>query len=291
MNIYREPSGLGPDEPVERKIILDISEYQGKVDFDLLATDTRIIGVIIRATYGNKGVDKQFFRNYREAKRVGLLRGVYHFADPDRRTDDARAEALHFIATVWAAETNNQLALTEHSQLFRMLYVLDIEKAGETSAGDEFTQWVLDFCEHVDTLLSCKYVCGIYTGGPFWNERDGDPPDDVIDRLTHRWLWIAAYVDDPSKYVNMTPWKHKGPAIHQWSGDVGPRGAPGLRYRGIPGNVCDTNYFLLDDFNLWIESLWLDDKPIAYPTTEVPQAVDIVSGLADTEPPDGEPNT
>lgn len=277
----------------EEEFILDISEYQGRVDFDLLVTDTRIKGVILRATFGNRGVDKQFARNYREAKRVGLLRGVYHFADPDRRTDDARAEALHFIATVWAAETESAEVLTSASKLFRMLYVLDIEQARQISAGDEFTQWVIDFCDRVDTLLSCKYVCGIYTGGPFWNEHDGDPSDNVIDKLTHRWLWIAAYVDDPTKYVNMTPWRDKGPVMHQKFGDVGPRGQSGLRYRGIPGNVCDTNLFLVGDIDRWIESRWLDDKAIMYPSTDVPQAVGIVRDLADTEPapPNSEPNT
>ncbi len=267
--------------------ILDISEYQGRVgqqpvDWDLLATVKK--PVILRATIGNTSIDSEFFRNYREAKRVDRLLGVYHFADPDERHEDAKLEAAHFVRVV-------SMAGFDSTQ--QIVFVLDIEKLGRIQRGPAFCKWVIDFCEEVDRLVGCKYVCGIYTGGCFWNENDGDPLDDVAERLRHWFLWLAAYVDDPTRYVAMTPWKNRGATIHQYSGDVGPGRKAGKRYPGVTANVVDTNRFLLDvDIRTWVESLWLDDDPIVYPSTDITQAVDIVGALADTEPPEpSEPNT
>lgn len=279
------------------RIILDVSEYQGTIDWDLLATDKRVRGVILRATFGNMGVDKMFFRNYREAKRVGLLFGAYHFADPDRRSRDAASEATHFVVTVWTAEVEEikaaglqQPSLPTFAMSKHMCFALDIEKAKSISKGPEFCDWVLTFCDVADDLLSCKDTCGIYTGGPFWDEHDGEPSDEIRDRLRHRWLWIAAYVNDPTKYINMTPWRDRGAVMHQITGDVSPGKKPGRRFPGITANVVDTNVFLAgDDERRWLEALWLDDVPIVYPDTEIPQAVDTLERLADTEKP--EPNT
>lgn len=284
-------------EKIER-LILDVSEYQGMIDWDLLATDKRVRGVILRATFGNTGVDKQFSRNYRESKRVGLLFGAYHFADPDRRDRDAGSEATHFIVTVWMAEVaalkaagKPQPSLPTFVQSKHMCFALDIEKAKSISKGEEFCEWVITFCEVADDLLQCKYTCGIYTGGPFWNEHDGEPSDEVLDKLRHRWLWIAAYVNDPTKYIAMTPWKDRGAAMHQITGDVSPGGKPGRRFPGITVNVVDTNVFLAhEDERHWLEAMWLDDEPIRYPDTEIPQAVDVLDRIRDdTEKP--EPNS
>lgn len=274
-------------EQVPRKVILDISAAQGRPDFDELARDPRADGVILKVSEGNGYVDPEFSRNFREALRVGLLRGFYHFAHPDRREMDAREEAAHFVTTV----LKTALALGRPEVVKNMLWALDIEEARNIDKGPSFCEWVLTFCERVDELLQCRFVCGIYTGGVFWDANDGIPDDLTIERLRHRWLWIAAYVNDPTKYINMTPWRDRGAALHQRSGDVGPGGSPGIHYRGITANVVDTNDFVIGgDLKTWIESLWLRDDPIVYPNTDVPQAVDFVRTLsdtnADTEPPE-----
>lgn len=299
-NVYREPSYIAPVEPDQERIVLDVSEYQGDINWDELATDERVIGVILRATFGNAGVDRKFERNLRESLRVGLFRGTYHFADPDRRTDDAKAEARHYITTVVRTYVKVWSVIAMLSP--QVLYTLDIEKVRDLDKGPAFCDWVLDFCEECDRMLACKYVTGIYTGGPFWDAHDGEPTDEQRDRLTHRWLWIAAYVNDPTRYVKLTPWRDKGASLHQISGDVSPGGKPGRRFPGITANVVDTNVFLADGtFDDWIASRWIDDKPIEYPRTDVVRAEDTVRTLADTEPvpavPDGsgtgnqEPNT
>jgi hypothetical protein len=271
----------------EETIILDVSAAQGVIDWDELAASKRCHKVIIKATEGNGYVDPQFVRNVRESIRVGLFGGVYHFAHPDRREMDAREEATHFVATTIGAlygygDISHGI---NPNKVPRFSYELDIEEARNIDKGPAFCEWVLTFCETVDELVDRKYICGIYTGGPFWDEHDGEPDDEVRDALKHRWLHIAAYVNDPTRYVAMTPWCERGAAMHQRSGDVSPGGKPGIKYPGIEHNVVDTNVFLMGDWDRWVESQWLDDAPLMYPDTNIPQAVDFVRGLVDTEKP------
>lgn len=65
--------------------IIDISKWQGIVDFDRLKTSLApggFLSVIVRAGYGGSGrtIDHLAHRNLTEAKRVGLPVGLYWYA-------------------------------------------------------------------------------------------------------------------------------------------------------------------------------------------------------------------
>lgn len=66
------------------KEIIDISSYQGKIDFEQLKNE--IAGVIIRCGYTGYGKSKSkvedayFEKNYKEAIKAGLLVGVYYYS-------------------------------------------------------------------------------------------------------------------------------------------------------------------------------------------------------------------
>jgi lysozyme len=57
---------------------VDVSNHQGTVDWDLVAADG-IEFAYIKASEGQGWVDASFERNWTEAERAGLDRGVYHF--------------------------------------------------------------------------------------------------------------------------------------------------------------------------------------------------------------------
>src|SRR5947209_2616222 len=86
----------------------DISSYQGTVDFDVLKGEVSF--VIAKATEGTGYKDPTFDRNWREAKRVGLVRGAYHYAHPDLGTN-ADDEAAYFLSKVGPVVQNDLLAL------------------------------------------------------------------------------------------------------------------------------------------------------------------------------------
>lgn len=80
--------------------VIDISKYQGVVDWDRLAGAAQrgeIGAVIIRAGFGTTGgvqPDTQFGRNRDLARTKGVPHGFYHFAYPGRSSGATQATAL-----------------------------------------------------------------------------------------------------------------------------------------------------------------------------------------------------
>lgn len=75
---------------------IDVSHHNAKIDWDKLSNSrTDQVGidfVFIKATEGATHLDRQFKRNWAEAKRIGMKRGAYHFYNPrvmsDRQVDN-----------------------------------------------------------------------------------------------------------------------------------------------------------------------------------------------------------
>lgn len=75
---------------------VDVSHYQGEIDWDVLTTQD-IQFAYIKATEGSSHVDERFAENYRGAKQTGLRVGAYHFFSFD---SPGATQAENFIATV-----------------------------------------------------------------------------------------------------------------------------------------------------------------------------------------------
>ena len=58
---------------------IDVSHHQGRIDWNVVATDTMLQFVYVKATEGSTLVDSHYQANVRGAHRVGLLVGSYHF--------------------------------------------------------------------------------------------------------------------------------------------------------------------------------------------------------------------
>ncbi len=236
-------------------LLVDVSSAQRKIDWTRAiawvgTAGERLEGAITKCTEGNAdNPDPQFANNWAGILAAGLPRGAYHFAHPDSiHKLDAADEATRFVAQI------NKCGGFRPGLDFA---ALDIEQARDIANGKAFTDWVILFCETVDHLTGS--TCGIYTGGPFFDEHDGAPDQEAIDKLSKRWLWIAAYTKDPDKFVNMTvEWRHVGWVMHQRSGDIAPTGEQILHIDGITGNVDKDVYRgTLEEFKNWVASLSL----------------------------------
>ena len=62
---------------------IDVSHYQGSIDWDEVVNNTPISYAYLKATEGASLVDKTYARNLSEARRVGLSVGSYHFYRPN----------------------------------------------------------------------------------------------------------------------------------------------------------------------------------------------------------------
>lgn len=80
---------------------VDVSSYQGEIDWDTLASQN-ISFAFIKATEGSSYVDPYFAENYQQAQQTGLRIGAYHFFSYD---SSGETQADHFIATVSPVET------------------------------------------------------------------------------------------------------------------------------------------------------------------------------------------
>jgi len=78
------------------KNAIAIDPFEGNdIDWDLLATDTRVVAIIHRATIGDR-VDRKYAERKTEAKQRGYKWGAYHFGKPG----DPIKQADFFLATV-----------------------------------------------------------------------------------------------------------------------------------------------------------------------------------------------
>lgn len=79
---------------------VDVSRYQGQIDWELLASND-ISFAYIKATEGSSYVDSCFSYNYEEARKTSLRVGAYHFFSYD---SDGQTQAEHYIAVVEKTE-------------------------------------------------------------------------------------------------------------------------------------------------------------------------------------------
>lgn len=161
----------------------DCSFYQGEIDFDIMATKTRAI--ILRAGQGTYK-DEQFDRNYAEAKRVGLLMGVYFFFD-DRVDPRKQAETLIRILG---------------GKTIEMEVFID----WENSYGGQF-KGLANVVAMMQLLENYGYTLGMYTGY-FWFRENSNPITNAgqYAYLKNKALWLAWYTTNPANVLIPAPW-------------------------------------------------------------------------------------
>lgn len=75
---------------------VDVSYYQGEIDWEVLAEED-IDFAFIKATEGSSHIDVRFEENWERSGKTGLKRGAYHFFSFE---SEGAAQAEHFISVV-----------------------------------------------------------------------------------------------------------------------------------------------------------------------------------------------
>lgn len=193
---------------------IDVSNFQGSVDFEKVAASGRRF-VIIKRSEGGDTLDAGSLGRQDQARRAGLHTGFYHFLRP-RPGRDGRVEAEWFYDHVEGIKGGE-----DGSELLRL--TLDVETS-------KFTHVVRGKVE-VDTVRTLEYahdavvrlqelashIPMIYTFPSFiddWGKRFADYP-----------LWIAN--PGVSKPSLPKPWKGYAVWQHDFEGHV----------TGVAGNV------------------------------------------------------
>lgn len=129
---------------------IDISHYQNLIDWDLVANEP-ISYVYIKATEGSSFIDKHYANNIREARRVGLSVGSYHFYRPNV---DWSQQLAHMTRIVKSEDQD-------------LVPLIDVEVRGHVSQ-QKFIDDLKQFIAAVESHYGKKPL--IYSGQNFYNK-------------------------------------------------------------------------------------------------------------------------
>lgn len=136
------------------ELVIDVSKWDGNVDFNSWKSRRGLWGVIIKAG-GNEGgryKDAWFEQNYSKAKAAGLHIGAYYYTvTTDVAT--AKGDAEHFAGLL-------------SGKTFDLPVYMDVEDRRQFALSRRaLTDVIKAFC---DTLNNKGYYSGLYTGGSAW---------------------------------------------------------------------------------------------------------------------------
>lgn len=157
-----------------KDFIIDISRWQGNIDWDKLST-TGIDGVIARCGHGNitDGVGDIKFEEYvAEMNARGIPYGMYHY-NKSTTVEDARIEAenvIKYVKSTAAAPT--------------LPFFIDIEESGGKADLIAIAK------VYIEEFIKNGYMPGIYANKNYWNNYLNDPEFDLY------YKWIASYGSD-----------------------------------------------------------------------------------------------
>lgn len=130
---------------------IDVSHYQGKIDWRQVARSGNVTYVYIKATEGASLVDNTYRTNLAGARAAGLKVGIYHFYSPTAAIDQ---------------QLRN---LTQNVDLRQMdlIPIIDVEHRGKASHAD-FCSRLRRFLQQVERHYGVQPI--IYTGQNFYNK-------------------------------------------------------------------------------------------------------------------------
>lgn len=168
---------------------IDISHYQGKIDWELLQNamieKSPVRFVVMKATEGASKIDPSFNENFRQAREYGFIRGAYHFWS---NKSTAREQAYFFLDKVPLEEGD-------------LPPVLDVEHKPADKSVEDFQRDVLTWLHIVEDRYHVKPI--VYTYYKFKMTNLNSP---VFDDYPY---WIAHYYVDKIEYKGEWKfWQH-----------------------------------------------------------------------------------
>lgn len=169
---------------------IDVSRYQGNIDWEELSSRGNIMGypvrfAFIKGTEGATKLDPKFELNFYQARQYGFIRGVYHFWSIH---SSPRAQAYHFLDKVYLERGD-------------LPPVLDVEHKPKGQSVQDFQTDVLTWLHIVEDRYGVKPI--IYTYYKFKEQYLSSP---VFDDYPY---WIAHYYVDKMKFKGKWMfWQH-----------------------------------------------------------------------------------
>lgn len=184
---------------------IDVSSYQGFIDWAAVSSSGEVAFAYTKATEGVSVSDSQFARNWQVlSQRREIKRGAYHFF---HFTSDPVAQANFFLAAA-------------NFQAGDLLPMVDVEVNDGVTDITQCVNILSQFLDCVERALGGKKVI-VYTSYGFWNgSMNGS------DAFSGHPLWIAEYNSDnaptlPNGWNDWVIWQYESNGqINGITGDV-----------------------------------------------------------------------
>jgi len=171
---------------------IDVSRYQGKIDWQRVATDTCVQFVYIKATEGYTILDSMYVSNFAGAKKAGLRVGSYHYLTSGSSVTKQFQSFSHF-------------AKAEAQDLIPMI---DVEEEG---VSEWTTEQLRDSLARFVELCKAHYGKEpiIYAYARFYN-------DNLAPQFNDLHLFLSHYSEDEPVVLdaeNKNLWQHSDKGI------------------------------------------------------------------------------
>ena len=194
---FTEKNGLKYYEDAQTRTMagVDVSEFQGDVDFQAIA-DAGVEFAMIRVGWrgyvtGDLDEDEAFSANLRAAQDAGLLCGVYFFSQAT-----SVAEAQEEAAFVLERIKGYDLAMPV---VYDFELLLDDEARTTGMSGEQITDCAVAFCEAVE---QAGYKPCVY----FYKSLAYHTYD--LSRLVDYDFWLSEPYDIPDFYYHFSMWQY-----------------------------------------------------------------------------------
>ncbi|MGW5362611.1 GH25 family lysozyme [Actinopolymorpha pittospori] len=165
---------------------IDVASHQGNVDWEYWWNQGKRFAYV-KATEGTSYINPFFGQQYNGSAKVGMLRGTYHFARPDR--GNGAAQARFYVANGGGWTPDGKTLPGE----------LDIEYGEAVGVSTcygvsqrEMVNFIRDFTTTYKKLTG--RAPAIYTTDDWWAQCTGDTKE-----FSDSPLWIANYHDTPGR--------------------------------------------------------------------------------------------
>lgn len=145
---------------------IDVSHYQGRINWQEVAKDTAIRFVYIKASEGTSEQDEYFKRNAENARKQGIKVGAYHLLTTKSSPE---TQFLNFLKTIGDTQTD-------------LIPAIDIE------ANLIHDSKMIDYAKELSNLMQKHYGRKplIYTSRDVYNRR-------LHPDFASYYLWISSY--------------------------------------------------------------------------------------------------
>lgn len=178
---------------------MDVSSHQGDVDWAKAWADGARFAYV-KATEGTGYRNPKFSQQYDGSYQIGMIRGAYHFALPDRSSGSAQADYFVNNGGGWSADGKTLPGALD----------MEYNPYGEVCYGlsqHSMAQWVKSFSDRMYERTNRHPT--IYTSTSWWNKCVGD----TIKFGDTSPLWVAHYADAlgslPIGWHYHTIWQHQ----------------------------------------------------------------------------------